>query len=107
MDNHFEHSLPAERRNALEAFTASCFRRRPSLSNYTPTDLTMAVQGLALWVALQPDAALDDDTVFSASTIDLAVRAGFLEWSPKPRRDVRTMLERYGETLSAASFASQ
>jgi hypothetical protein len=106
MDDDIERSLSPERRNALESFTASCFRRLPSVSSYKQTDLFMGVSRLALWVATQPDAALNAETVFSASTVDSAIHAGFLVWEPKPRRNVRTMLVSYGELLEAAPSIS-
>jgi hypothetical protein len=99
LDDDIERSLPADRRNALEGFTASCFNRLPTFSNYKQTDVRAGIRALALWVATQPAIRLNDEGVFASSSIESAERAGFLEWSTAPRINIRTMLSKYGAAL--------
>jgi hypothetical protein len=107
LDDDIERSLSSDRRNALEAFTASCFRRLPAFSNYKETDVRTGVRRLALWVATQSSTQLNDEGVFAASSIKSAEDAGFLTWSPMPRINIRTMLSNYGDALRSSAAASR
>jgi hypothetical protein len=88
LDDDIERSLSVDRRNALEAFTASCFRRLPTFSNYKEIDVRIGVRRLALWVATQPASQLNDANAFAPSSIKSAEDAGLLRWSPMPRINI-------------------
>jgi hypothetical protein len=99
MEFEIERTLPMTRRNELEGYTASCFQRIPVFSNYKAFDVRMGVHSLATWVATRPELALVDEVVFDEQTIASAIADGIPEWSPPPRKNVQSMLIRYGAAL--------
>ena len=106
MELEIERTLSLTRRNELEAYTASCFRRVPAFSNYKLLDVRRGVHALAAWVTVTTELVLTDETIFAVPTIEAAVADGLPSWSRAPRRNIASMLSRYGQALQRATPAA-